>query len=516
MRKKVDKDLETKAINKIKAWRKDWPLFAKEALGANLDQDQQNILRDVQNNKMIAVASGTARGKDFVAAVACICFLYLTPVWNDKGELVKNTKVAMTAPSGRQVQNIMVPEISRLFRRARERGVDLPGRLVGNDIRTESEEWFLTGFKADDHNHEAWTGFHAANTMFVVTEASGISENIFSAIEGNLQGNSRLLIVFNPNIALGYAASAMRNGRFKTHRLNSLNAPNVLAKKEIIPGQVDYEWVKDKVDHWCELIPFEQVNEGNGDFEFEGNWYSPNDDFRKKVLGMFPLVSEDVLIPLSWIEIAEKRWLDTHHMIDCHDNEKLLGCDVAGEGRDQSVLCERFGSHVRSFKSFKGTGSFIHMQFTGIIKSQIQHPSSVAMIDTIGEGAGVYSRLQEQKVNNIVSAKASHSAKGLKDITGINSFPNMRSYMAWAVRDWLNPINKMQPTLPPNATFKNEATNIKYRYRSDGMIEVESKEDIKKRIKGSSTDFFDALALTFYPANPIHLQKMAQNNAQYF
>jgi len=510
------KELQAKAIAKIKAWRDDWCLFALEALGANLDDAQKTILSDVQHCKMVAVASGTARGKDFVSAVACLCFLYLTPEWNSAGELVKNTKVAMTAPSGRQVKNIMVPEISRLFRRAIDKGVSLPGRLTGNDIRTDSEEWFLTGFKADDHNHEAWTGFHASNTMLVVTEASGISENIFSAIEGNLQGNSRLLIVFNPNIALGYAANAMRNGRFKAHRLNSLDAPNVVAKREIIPGQVDYDWVKDKINIWCSRISEPEVNEGKGDFYFESQWYSPNDEFRKKILGMFPEVSEDVLIPLSWIEIAEKRWLESHKLIDCHDNELLLGVDIGGVGKDATIFVKRYNNHVKSFEKLQSKGEFSHMQAVGIITNEIHHSSSVAFIDTIGEGAGVYSRLEELKVDNVVSAKASHSAKGLTDVTGQNKFPNMRSFMAWAVRDWLNPLNKFQPTIPPNSEFKKEATNIKYRYRSDGMIEVESKDEIKKRIKGVSTDHFDGLALTFYPHNPVHLQKLAENNSQYF
>ena len=82
----------------------------------------------------------------------------------------------------------------------------LPGRLNAYDIRTDSDEWFLTGFKADENNHEAWSGFHAVNTMFVITEASGISDNTFEAIEGNLQGNSRVLLVFNPNTCLLYTS----------------------------------------------------------------------------------------------------------------------------------------------------------------------------------------------------------------------------------------------------------------------------------------------------------------------
>ncbi|MDD3907435.1 MAG: hypothetical protein PHF34_04395, partial [Bacteroidales bacterium] len=221
-------------IQRFREWQKDWNKFVRDVLRARLDKEQQDIIASVQHNPLTAVASGTSRGKDFVAACAALCFMYLTPKFNSKGELIENTKIALTAPTGRQVTNIMVPEIRRLLRQARV----LPGRQVSNDIRTEYEEWFLTGFKADDNNTEAWSGFHAVNTMFVVTEASGVSESIYNAIEGNLQGNSRLLIVFNPNVTTGYAARAMKSERFQKFRLNSLNAENVVKKKNIIPGQV--------------------------------------------------------------------------------------------------------------------------------------------------------------------------------------------------------------------------------------------------------------------------------------
>jgi hypothetical protein len=44
-----------------------------------------------------------------------------------------------------------------------------------------------------------------------------------------------------------------------------------------------------------------------------------------------------------------------------------------------------------------------------------------------------------------------------------------------------------------------EATAIKWKFRSDGSIIIEPKEDIKSRL-GRSPDKFDALANTFYPA----------------
>lgn len=484
---------DEKSLNKLKSWTKDWNRFVRDALKARLDKEQQEIISSVQHNPMTAVASGTARGKDFVAACASICFMYLTPRWKD-GKLTKNTKIAMTAPTARQVQNIMIPEISRLYRNA---GF-LPGRLLSSGIKTEYEEWFLTGFKAGDDNTEAWSGFHAVNTMFVVTEASGISEATYNAIEGNLQGNSRFLIVFNPNVTTGYAARAMKSERFAKFRLDSLNAENVVSKKDIIPGQVNYEWVKDKVLNWCSPLQKSDFNEGEGDFMWEGRLYRPNDLFRVKVRGMFPKVSEDVLIPYEWIEIANRNWQELQDMNFIPVKSCKLGVDVAGMGRDNSVLCPRYGNYVPKFDVHQSAGRADHMHVVGMAIPYLKKKGAKAFIDTIGEGAGVYSRLLEEEFANAFSCKYSEGADNLHDITGEYEFANMRAYLYWALRDWLNPKNGFGAALPPCDQLMEEATETKWKFLSNGKIIIEPKEDIKKRIK-RSPDYMDALANTFYP-----------------
>ena len=82
-------DERKKLISEIIAyWSKDWNKFVRDALCARLDHDQQSIIESVQHNPMTAVASGTSRGKDFVAACASLCFMYLTPRCNERGILV--------------------------------------------------------------------------------------------------------------------------------------------------------------------------------------------------------------------------------------------------------------------------------------------------------------------------------------------------------------------------------------------------------------------------------------------
>lgn len=531
-------ELKYKIAELLEAGKEDWCLFAETVLGVSLDPEQSEILRSVQFNKMITVASGTARGKDFVAAVAAICFLYTTPVFED-GKLIENTKIALTAPTDRQVRDIMMPEIARLHRRMIANGFGfLAGNLNAYAIRTEYEEWFLVGFKADEHNHEAWSGFHAANTMFVATEASGISDSIFSAIEGNLQGNSRMLIVFNPNIPTGYAAFSQKSKRWKKFRLDSLNAPNVLQKKIVIPGQVDFEWVNDKVETWCQRIPVEDFNEGEGDFIWEGFAYRPNDLFRVKIRGLFPKVSSDVLVPIEWVQIAQRRWLEMQ-TVERTDNagnigtgKKMilakrplrLGADVAGMGRDSSAFAFRYGPYVDKFEMIHSGGAANHMEVAGKINSTLSINTDVfnglypqAFIDTIGEGAGVYSRLVELKIKNVYSCKFSEAAKNsadvpLKDSTGQYEFLNMRAYLYWAIRDWLDPFSKSEAALPPDDELMQDLTETKWRFRSDGKIQIEEKEELKKRLK-RSPDKGDALANTFWPVAEVDPRPKKKSNS---
>lgn len=510
--------IEEKGRQRVKYWKQDWCAFAREALGVSLDAEQEAILSSVQHNPMTSVASGTARGKDFVAAVSAICFMYLTPKWDKNKDLIANTKVALTAPTDRQVVNIMMPEISRLYNRAKKKGIQLPGRLLAYGIRTSSEEWFLTGFKASEHDHEAWSGFHAVNTMFVVTEASGISDDTFGAIEGNLQGNSRILIVFNPNQTVGYAAKSQKGERWSKFRLNSLTAPNVIEKRQVIPGQVDYNWVIDKLENWCEKIPLGQtIDIAQDDFQFEGQWYRPQDIFRIKVLGKFPKTGKDALIPEQWIEAAQERWVRYHKTIrvDPYPKPLRLGVDVAGMGRDSTVFAHRHGNIGKAFTKSNSGGEADHMEVAGRIVHILRNDAkATAYIDTIGEGAGVYSRTSELGYESrALSCKNSEAAtddsgEPLTDITGQYTFANMRAYLGWAVRDWLNPKNYPEntpdiymPMLPPGGGFLEEATEIRWSFRSDGKIKLEDKDDVIDRLK-RSPDEFDAMANTFYPFEP--------------
>lgn len=545
---KSDLSREQYIIKKWKEWRNDWPLFAKEVLGVNLDADQIAILRSVQYNSMTSVVSGTARGKDYIAAVAAVCFYYLTPKWNN-GQLIESTKVALTAPTGRQVKDIMIAEVTSLFHKAKVNGFNLPGRMLADSLRGDDSNWFLLGVKADEHKHEAWTGFHADHVLFVVTEASGISDSTFNAIEGNLQNDGRLLLAFNANRLTGYAANSIKSPRFKSFRLDCMNAPNVvnyekIRNKEIqrIPGQVDFKWVDERVNAWCTPINEEDLDEGQGDFIwYDGQAYKPNDIFRIKVRGMFPKEGDDMLIPLHWVELAFENWKkwdekSQHGKLKEHNpmSSLRLGVDVAAEGADRNAIAYRYDWLVSKIESWSSKGEDNNIpDLTGKVSKILKvQKRGIALIDTIGVGVGLYQNLKELKdiegeeapdidqvqphnrrIPNISVSDRVFSAKSsfmqtynkkpyVDEKSGDQEMLNARAYMHWELRDWLNPRNKTGAALPPDDELKEELTSIRWSLRSNGKLQIEEKGEIKKRI-GRSPDKADAILLTFFKNRPV-------------
>ena len=469
----------------------DWVGFARDILGVSLDPQQNAILHSCQVNRRTAVKSGHARGKDFTAAVAGLCHLYTR----------YPSKVICTGPTGRQVRAIMMSESKRVWKKAR---IPLGGRFLDTRIVFDAyPDWYLLGFKAEDNAIEAWTGFHSPHLFVVVTEASGIPDLTYQAIEGLLTGDSRVLLVMNPNRTSGEAYAAFKSPLYEKFTLSCLDAPNVRAGKVIIPGQVDRAWIDALIQKpgWVAPISLDAANPDDGDFWWgsgkSGRWYRPGDLFRVKVLGQWPREAEDQLIPLAWVEAAQARWAEWRESGASVDNlgDLALGVDVAGMGSDMTVFCHRYGDLVTGMEVYSRLD---HMAAAGRIKTTLGERSGRAYVDVIGEGAGVFSRLQETETP-VVPVKFSEGAKGLSDLTGERRFRNIRAYCYWAIRDALDPQLGGKLAIPPLDELTQDLTAQTYRVGSDGLIILDDKETVIKPRLGRSPDYSDALANTYYP-----------------
>lgn len=478
--------------------RNNWPKLARDVFGVFLDPDQEAIVHSGQVNRRTAVRSGHARGKDFVMAVCACCHICTR----------FPSKTILTAPTDRQVKNVMIPEMVSIWRGSK---IPLGGYFTQHEWRygPEYPEYYAIGFKAADNAPEGWTGFHSKHVMVNVTEASGIPDATFNAIEGLLTGNSRLLIALNPHRTTGEGYNAFKSSQYAKFVLNCLNAPNVLAQPgdRLIPGQVDRQWINDVMQKpgWVSNVSPGDERPEEHDFEWDSRdgqgkrWYRPSDLFLVKVMGEYPREPEGQLIPMTWVEAANERWREWEAAGKPLSDPLRLGVDVAGMGVDATVYCHRYGDVVSLLEAF---GKSEHMATAGRVNSILGNSEdSRAFVDSIGEGAGVFSRLKELACA-AESVKFSESAKGYKDLTGEREFANMRAYCLWAVRDALDPKLGAALALPPNDELTQDLTAPQWDVNSKGKIRIEPKDDIKKRL-GRSPDYGDALALTYYPESTV-------------
>ena len=79
---------------------------------------------------------------------------------------------------------------------------------------------------------------------------------------------------------------------------------------------------------------------------------------------------------------------------------------------------------------------------------------------------------------------------------------NLRAELWWNLRELLDPNPRVNPSpiaLPPDDVLLADLTNVRYKFDSKGRIQLESKEEIKKRL-GRSPDRGDAVVLAYAPA----------------
>jgi len=172
----------------------------------------------------------------------------------------------------------------------------------------------------------------------------------------------------------------------------------------------------------------------------------------------------------------------------------VVGCDPAREGKDATTFIRRQG------RIAWGLESHIHlddMAKAGVARKILEaEPVDMMFIDR-GGGSGMYDRLVEMGFGKRVRL-VNFGGKAFDP----DKYKNRRAEMWDGVRIWLESEEEVQ--LPDLDTLQADLCAPGYKYTSTTQIQLEAKDEIKKRI-GKSPDEGDALALTF--AEPVKLIK---------
>lgn len=462
--------------------------FVEDIIRATPDQNQKNILRSLRDNAMTSVRSGHGVGKSAVESWAVIWFLCTRPF----------PKIPCTAPTQHQLYDILWAEISKWLRNnpvLKEEIIWTQQRVY---MRGFQEEWFAVPRTAT--NPEALQGFHAEHVLYIIDEASGVSDKVFEPVLGAMTGEDvKLLMMGNPTRLTGFFYDSHHKSRDQYSAMHVDGRNSIHVKKRFVQQIVDMFGVD-------------------------------SDVFRVRVAGQFPKAAPDSLIAMEWCEAAAKLQLSTaEEQID-------IGIDVARYGDDSSVLYPVFDK-VKSLKyeihhhnrttEISGYAVIMIKQFA---REYLQAVIRVK-VDCDGLGVGVYDNLYEMKDKimdevweerckkaGLNPSNPEHGmecekiprldlrieechfggAGGKVDEEDPVEYSNSTGIMWGTVRKFLQE-GRLQ--LPNDDVLFSQLSNRKYIVNKDGKLEMERKEAMKKR-GVSSPDIADALALALYdPSN---------------
>lgn len=412
-------------------------LFVREILGAEPDAKQTELLLAVaRGERRVAVRSGHGVGKTTTLAwliLWWICTRY-------------PQKTVCTAPTEHQLFDALAAETKMWFSKLPPE-LQAVWEVLSEEIHLkptpENPQAPATSFVAFKTSRpdkpEAMAGVHADHVLLIGDEASGIPEQVYEAASGSMSGYSAVTVLAgNPVRSVGYFYECFHKNRGYWYRIHisCLNHPRV-----------------------------------SPDFiaQIRNTYGERSNAFRVRVLGEFPLADSDTVIPAEWADSA------VHRVVARSTEKEIWGIDPARFGTDATAWARRRGKAlVRPTETKYGYDT---MNVVGWIKSEwdslkeADRPSEI-MVDVIGIGSGVVDRLRE------LGLPVRGINVGESPMIFNERYMNLRAELWFTGRAWLE---AKDCSLGGDEELATELKGPKYKFTSSGKIQIESKEDMKKR-----------------------------------
>jgi phage terminase large subunit len=422
--------------------------FIEDVLGLSPWKKQREIIEDVQNHPVVAVASCHGAGKSWISAVTVLWYLYCHTL----------SRVISTAPTFPQVKDILWQEIRQAYENS---AVYLGGKLLDTRLELRAN-WFATGRATDDPDR--FQGAHSSkgDVLVVVDEAAGVKPKIWVGVEGVLSSDaSKMLAIGNPTAPVGEFHELFKSKDVIKHHISAFDTPNFTHFGITLEHMISGEW-REMVTG---PLPAPWLVSPRWVARRLDKWGVESTLFKSRVLGQFPTVSDDTLIRPEWVEAAVYRELDP-------GEPNYLAADIARTGESETVIGQRLGQVARIIKT---TRQELTTQTTGRIVAALRETGAEEVrVDAVGLGAGVYDRLIELDH----PAVEMQSGATCTDKEEKERFVNVRAAWYWHLRDL---FESERIDIENDEELISQLCNIKFEYRSDGRIKIESKEDMRKR-----------------------------------
>ena len=418
------------------AWQADLLMGIGERLRVGV-QTQYEAIRE-------AVASGHGVGKSTLVA-----WLIL---WAMATEV--DTKGVITANTETQLKTKTWAELAKWFRTFRfAHWFTLTATALYAADPKREKTWRVDMVPWSERNTEAFAGLHnqGRRILLVFDEASAIPDNIWEVSEGALtdEGTEIIWAAFgNPTRNTGRFRECF--GRFR-HRwsIRKIDSRDVPGTNKTVIDQ----WIQD---------------------------YGEDSDFVKvRVRGEFPLQSANQFISSGDVAAARSYVAEGFESLP-----KLLVCDVARFGDDQTVIGLRQGRTFRILGKYRGIDT---MQVAArILEADKAENADYIIVDGVGVGAGVVDRLRLSLGHKVIEFNGGSRAED--DATYANARAETWGRMRAALRAGFD--------LPADDELESQLVAVEYGFTAKQQILLEKKETMKARGL-ESPDVADCLAMSF-------------------
>lgn len=419
-----------------------WQREVLETIGAHLRANRYQPLQ-------IAVSSGHGIGKSALIGQV-IAWAMST---------CEDCRVALTANTEAQLRTKTWPEVSKWFRLALNSAWwNVTATSITVKEKAHERVWRTDAIPWSENNTEAFAGLHNKGKRIVVIydEASAISDRIWEVTEGALTDEGTEIIW------LAFGNPTKNTGRFRE-----------------CFGRYKHRWATKQIDsRTVDGTNKEQLNKWITD-------YGEDSDFsRVRVRGEFPRAGSTQFISGEVVSLARKRQCEPTGF-------KVLSVDVARFGDDQTVIGVRQGLNLRVVGKMRGADTVeVGRIVCHLIK--VEEPRLV-VIDGDGIGAGVVDFVR----HDMAAWFKKHAPARLHEFHGGavptdgDMYFNLRAEVWGRMRSWLT-----EGQIPDDAELESDLTGPEYFFSSKNQIQLEKKEDMKKRGL-SSPDIGDMLAMSF-------------------
>lgn len=454
-------------------------IWAKEVLKDDNNPDgfyawskQIEIGQSVVNNSYTAVKSCHGAGKSAWAAVL-VCW-FVTTRLAEAGDPT-DVFVITTAPSYPQVHLVLWEEIRKLHARGK-----LPGYITGSDSwkveMNGSTTEVAVGRKPADTDANSFQGKHAFNLFIVLDEANGIPETLYTGAVSMLTGDmnrQKMLAIGNPddpNSLFGRNDAAdkkrIQAGKapyWNTVQIRAWDTPNFTEEYKQIPERVLKSVLQKS---WVERA--------------EMQWGRDDARWTSKVEAEFPDISTDSFYSRSLIDQSKENQVDPGWKVE----DRIMGVDVARMGDDRTVVALNVNGRIEVVDSW--TKKTTDYTVSRVHELALLHSVFEVRVDEGNTGGGVidYLRLEMKNHYRVIAMNSSNSSPNAK------RWLNARAFWYDSLKEGML-LNRIQ--LVENTDLENELAAVKYKINKNGALQIELKEEMKKRLGGKSPDNADAV-----------------------